>query len=287
MAPGTEEFCKEGTMSIHTEVKRMTIPQLMACKGQRKIASLTSYSAPFARLLDAHLDMILIGDSTAMVGYAMPDTLSITVDQMAAHTGAVVRSTQRACILTDMPFGSYQGTLEQAFANAAKMLAAGAAGVKLEGGAALAHVTQYLVERGVPVLAHVGLMPQYVNVMGGFRAQGMSEAAAERVFQDAVAHERAGAFGVVLEGLAEGLARRITDALAIPTRGIGASPHCDGQILVTEDILGLSGRKPPRFAHQFGDAATVIDQAVAAYAEQVRSGAFPTLDHCFGVKKQG
>lgn len=272
-------------MSIHTEVRRLTIPQLVAYKGEKKIASLTSYSAPFARLLDAHLDMILIGDSTAMVGYAMPDTLSITVEQMAAHTAAVVRATQRACILTDMPFGSYQGTLDQAFANAAKMLAAGAAGVKLEGGAALAPVTQYLVERGVPVMAHVGLMPQYVNVMGGFRAQGMSEEAAERVFQDALAHESAGAFSLLLEGVAEGLARRITAAVSIPTIGIGASPHCDGQILVTEDILGLSGGKIPRFAHQFADVGAVISQAVADYAQGVREGTFPTLDHCFGVKK--
>lgn len=272
-------------MSIHTEVKRLTIPQLVACKGQRKIASLTSYSAPFARLLDAHLDMILIGDSTAMVGYAMPDTLSITVDQMAAHTAAVERVTQRACILTDMPFGSYHGTPAEAFQNAAKMLRAGAAGVKLEGGAALAPITQYLVERGVPVMAHVGLMPQYVNVMGGFRAQGMNEEAAERVFQDALAHERAGAFSLLLEGVAEGLARRITEAVAIPTIGIGASPHCDGQVLVTEDILGLSGGKMPRFAHQFADVAAVINQAVADYAQSVRDGSFPTLDHCFGVKK--
>lgn len=272
-------------MSIHTEVKRLTIPQLMAYKGKQKIASLTSYSAPFARLLDEHLDMILIGDSTAMVGYALPDTLSFTADQIAAHVGAVVRSTRRACILADMPFGSYQGSLEQAFTNAAKMLSAGAAGVKIEGGAALAPVTQYLVERGIPVMGHVGLMPQYVNVMGGFRAQGMNEAAAERVFQDALAHERAGAFGLLLEGTAEGLARRITDAVAIPTIGIGASPHCDGQVLVTEDILGLSGSTIPRFAHQFADVGAVISQAVADYATGVREGTFPTLDHCFGVKK--
>lgn len=272
-------------MSIHTEVKRLTVPQLMAYKGQKKIASLTSYSAPFARLLDPHLDMILIGDSTAMVGYAMSDTLSITVDQMAAHAAAVVRSTRHACIVVDMPFGSYQASHEQAFLNAGKMLATGVAAVKLEGGAALAPVTRYLVDRGVPVLAHVGLMPQYVNVMGGFKAQGMNDAAAERVLQDAIAHEQAGAFGVVLEGVAEGLARRITDTLAIPTIGIGASPHCDGQILVTEDILGLSGDTIPRFAQQFADVGAVISQAVADYAQGVREGSFPTLDHCFGVKK--
>jgi 3-methyl-2-oxobutanoate hydroxymethyltransferase len=217
----------------------------------------------------------------------MPNTLAITVDQMAAHAAAVVRSTQHACILVDMPFGSFQESREQAFRNAAHMLAvSGAAGVKLEGGSELAPTTRFLVDRGVPVLAHVGLMPQYVNTMGGFKAQGMSEEAAERIFQDALAHEKAGAFGLVLEGVAESLARRITEAVAIPTIGIGASPHCDGQILVTEDILGLSGDSIPRFAKPFGDAASVIRNAAAQYAAEVREGQFPTLDHCFGVKKK-
>jgi len=272
-------------VSIHTEAKRLTVPYLAACKGQRKIAALTSYSAPFARLLDAHLDMILVGDSTAMVGYALPDTLSFTAAQMAAHVGAVVRATRHACVIADMPFGSYQASNEEAFHNAAQMLAAGAAGVKLEGGQALAGVTQFLVQRGIPVMAHVGLMPQYVNVMGGFKAQGMDDAAAEQVLADAVAHEAAGAFSVVLEGVAEGLARRITEALRIPTIGIGASPACDGQVLVTEDILGLSGGQIPRFARQFADAGAVIEQAAADYARSVREGSFPTLDNCFGVGK--
>ncbi|HBT33995.1 MAG TPA: 3-methyl-2-oxobutanoate hydroxymethyltransferase [Pusillimonas sp.] len=274
-------------MSVHSNTKRISIPDLIGYKGKKKIASLTAYIAPIARLLDESQDMILIGDSTAMVGYAMPNTLAITVDQMAAHAAAVVRSTQHACILVDMPFGSFQESREQAFRNAAHMLAvSGAAGVKLEGGSELAPTTRFLVDRGVPVLAHVGLMPQYVNTMGGFKAQGMSEEAAERIFQDALAHEKAGAFGLVLEGVAESLARRITEAVAIPTIGIGASPHCDGQILVTEDILGLSGDSIPRFAKPFGDAASVIRNAAAQYAAEVREGQFPTLDHCFGVKKK-
>lgn len=273
-------------MSVHSRTKRISIPELIAYKGKKKIASLTAYIAPIARLLDESQDMLLIGDSTAMVGYAMPNTLAITVDQMAAHAGAVVRSTQHACVVVDMPFGSYQESPEQAFRNAAHILAAsGAAGVKMEGGAALAPTTRFLVERGVPVLAHVGLMPQYVNTMGGFKAQGMSEEAAERIFQDALAHEEAGAFGLVLEGVAESLARRITETVAIPAIGIGASPECDGQILVTEDILGLSGERIPKFAKQFGDAAGVIRQAAEQYAAEVREGQFPTLDHCFGVKK--
>ncbi|HEU0229607.1 MAG TPA: 3-methyl-2-oxobutanoate hydroxymethyltransferase, partial [Burkholderiaceae bacterium] len=184
-------------MSVHTQATRVTIPQIMAYKSQRKIAALTSYTAPFARLLDECLDLILVGDSTAMVGYGLPNTLSITADQMAAHAAAVVRSTSHACILVDMPFGSYQESASSAFANAARMLAAsGADGIKLEGGAALAPTTRFLVDRGVPVLAHVGLMPQYKNTMGGFKAQGMTDESAERILQDALAHEEAGAFAV-------------------------------------------------------------------------------------------
>ena len=273
-------------MSVHTDLKRISVPQLMACKGQRKIAALTAYTSPFARLLDDYLDMILIGDSTAMVGYDLPNTLSITLDQIAAHAAAVVRSTRRACVLADMPFGSYQESPGQAFSSAARMLAlSGVDGVKMEGGAALAPTTRFLVERGIPVLAHVGLMPQYVNTMGGFKAQGMSEASAERILQDAIAHEQAGAFAVVIEGVAEALARRITETLSIPTIGIGASPDCDGQILVTEDILGLSGARIPKFARQFADVGAVIRGAVEQYATEVREGTFPGLENCFGVKK--
>ncbi|MGE4371155.1 MAG: 3-methyl-2-oxobutanoate hydroxymethyltransferase, partial [Burkholderiaceae bacterium] len=222
-----------------------------------------------------------------MVGYGLPDTLSITVEQLAFHTAAVVRSTERACVIMDMPFGGYQESPQQAFRNCARALAdSGADGVKMEGGAALAPTTEFLVQRGIPVLAHVGLMPQYVNTMGGFKAQGMTPEAAERIVNDAKAHERAGAFAVVLEGLAEPVARRITQELSIPTIGIGASPDCDGQILVTEDILGLSGGRLPKFARTFADAGALISAAVLDYSSQVRNGTFPTLDQCFGVKKQ-
>lgn len=273
-------------MSVHRQARRISVPQLMAYKGERKIAALTSYSAPFARLLDEALDMILIGDSTAMVAYGLPDTLSFTVEQMAAHAAAVVRSTTHACIIADMPFGSYQQSPQQAFTNAAHILASsGADGVKLEGGVAMAETTRFLVERGIPVLAHVGLMPQYVNTMGGFKAQGMNDESAERILLDAVAHQQAGAFGVVLEGVAEALGRRMTETLDIPTIGIGASPACDGQILVTEDILGLSGDRIPKFARQFADIGSQIRQAVEQYASEVREGEFPRLENCFGVKK--
>lgn len=273
-------------MSVHRQAQRISVPQLMACKGNRKIAALTSYSAPFARLLDEALDFILIGDSTAMVGYGLPDTLSFTVEQMAAHAAAVVRSTSHACVIADMPFGSYQASPALAFENAARILASsGADGVKLEGGQVMAETTRFLVERGIPVLAHVGLMPQYVNTMGGFKAQGMTDESARRILRDAQAHQEAGAFGVVLEGVAEGLARTITETLSIPTIGIGASPACDGQILVTEDILGLSGSRIPKFARQFADVGAVIKSAVEQYASEVRDGQFPKLENCFGVKK--
>lgn len=262
--------------------KRLTIPGLMARKGGDKIVALTAFSAPMARLMDDIVDMILVGDSTAMVAYGLPNTLSITVDQMTAHAAAVVRATAHACVMVDMPFGSYQASPEQAFCNAARMLAdSGAAGVKLEGGRALAPVTAFLVERGIPVLAHVGLMPQYVNVMGGFRTQGMSAEAAESILADARAHQDAGAWGVVIEGVAESVGRQITHDLRVPTIGIGASPACDGQILVTEDILGLSGDRIPRFAHCFVDAATVIRQGMQTFAQQVRENRFPDSSHCF------
>ncbi|PLC54572.1 3-methyl-2-oxobutanoate hydroxymethyltransferase [Pollutimonas nitritireducens] len=273
-------------MSVHSEARRISVPQLMAYKGQKKIAALTAYGAPFARLLDDVLDMILIGDSTAMVAYGLPNTLSITADQLAAHAAAVVRSTSHACIIVDMPFGSYQESPQQAFSNAARVLAiSGADGIKLEGGVALADTTRFLVDRGIPVLAHVGLMPQYVNTMGGFKAQGMNDESAERILEDALAHEKAGAFGVVLEGVAEALGRRITESLGIPSIGIGASPACDGQILVTEDILGLSGSRIPKFARQYSDVGAVIRSAVEHYAADVRNGTFPALENCFGVKR--
>ncbi len=206
---------------------------------------------------------------------------------MAAHAQAVVRSTQRACVVVDMPFGSYQESPEQAFRHAAYILQkSNASAVKMEGGAFLAETTRFLTERGIPVMAHVGLMPQYFNTMGGFKAQGLSEEMAERIYQDALAQAQAGAFSIVIEGSAEALARRITANVAIPTIGIGASPQCDGQILVTEDILNLSGPRIPKFAKQFADVQATIRDGVKAYADEVRANTFPTLDNCFGVPKK-
>ena len=272
-------------MSIHQSVKRVTVPQLKALKGQRKIASLTAHSSVFASLMDEFLDFILIGDSTAMVAYGQPNTLSITVEQIAAHSAAVARATSHACVVADMPFASYQKSPEQAFENAAYLLSAGGAdAVKLEGGEVMAATIEFLVRRGIPVLAHVGLMPQHVNTMGGYKAQGMDEATAKQVFADAVAVEHAGAFAVVLEGVKEDVAAAITTKLSIPTIGIGASVACDGQILVTEDMLGLNGEKVPRFVKRYADLASEVKRAVERYADEVRAGSFPESKHCFGVK---
>lgn len=272
-------------MSIHQSVQRVTVPQLMSRKGQRKIVALTAHNSVMAQLVDEFLDFILIGDSTAMVAYGLPNTLSITVEQIAAHSAAVARSTHHACVVADMPFGSYQKSCEQAFENAAYLLAQGHAdAVKLEGGANMAPTIAFLTSRGIPVLGHIGLMPQHVHTMGGYKAQGMTDAAAQQLLADAQAVAQAGAFGVVIEGVKESVAAEITAEVTVPTIGIGASAACDGQILVTEDMLGLNGDRVPRFVKRYADLANEIKAAVQRYADDVRVGAFPEDKHCFGIK---
>jgi len=272
-------------MSSHTRVSRISVPELARRKGPGSIVSLTAYSTPMARWVDAQADLIIVGDSLGMVLYGLPSTLGVSLEMMIAHGQAVMRGSERACVAIDLPFGSYQASPEQAFHAAARVLReTGAAAVKLEAGEALAETVAFLVARGVPVLAHVGLMPQQVNVLGGFKAQGLEAAGAERVRRDALAMQAAGAFAVVLEGIAEPLARHLSEELAIPTIGIGASPACDGQVLVTEDALGLFGDYQPRFVKRYAALAPSIEQALAAYAEDVRQGRFPELGHCFGVK---
>ncbi|MFU6379151.1 3-methyl-2-oxobutanoate hydroxymethyltransferase [Metapseudomonas otitidis] len=272
-------------MSSHTRVSRISVPELARRKGPGSIVSLTAYSTPMARWVDAQADLIIVGDSLGMVLYGLPSTLGVSLEMMIAHGQAVMRGSERACVAVDLPFGSYQASPEQAFHAAARVLReTGAAAVKLEAGEALAETVAFLVARGVPVLAHVGLMPQQVNVLGGFKAQGLEAAGAERVRRDALAMQAAGAFAVVLEGIAEPLARHLSEELAIPTIGIGASPACDGQVLVTEDALGLFGDYQPRFVKRYAALAPGIEQALAAYAEDVRQGRFPELGHCFGVK---
>lgn len=273
-------------MSVHTQHRRLTIPDLKGFKGHKKIVALTAYSAPIARLLDGLVDLILIGDSTAMVLYNHADTLSITLEQMAAHGRAVVSSTSHACVAIDMPFGSYQESPQQAYRNCVRMMQlSGASVVKLEGGIEMSETIAFLVQRGIPVIAHIGLMPQHVNVMGGFKAQGKDTVLADSIYEAALAHEQAGASIVLMEGTVQPLASRITKELKVPTIGIGASPDCDGQILVTEDILGLSGDHPPKFSKQYADVGAVIKQAVGDYADDVRNNQFPELRHCFGVPK--
>ncbi|WP_372437569.1 3-methyl-2-oxobutanoate hydroxymethyltransferase [Pseudomonas chlororaphis subsp. aureofaciens] len=271
-------------MSIHTRSKRLTVPQLVAMKGQQKIVSLTAYTSHMARLMDPFVDFVLIGDSTAMVGYGRTSTLDMSLEEIIGHTRAVVASTRLACVIADMPFGSYQESPQQAYRNCAEVLArTGCDALKLEGGQALAPTVEFLVQRGIPLMAHIGLMPQYVNVMGGFKAQGLNDGTAQAIEADARAHLEAGAFSLLLEGVAENLARRISDFSPMPTIGIGASPACDGQVLVTEDLLGLGGPQVPRFVKQYADVGALISQACEQFAAEVRDGRFPEARHCYGV----
>lgn len=273
-------------MSAHQPIAavRLTVPKLIARKAGEKIVCLTAYTAPMARLLDEHVDLLLVGDSLGMVLYGFDSTLPVTLDMMIAHARAVVRASSRAFVLVDMPFGSYQQSKEQAFANAATLMqTTGCQGVKLEGGLEMVDTVRFLSERGIPVMAHIGLCPQMVHQMGGYRYQGRTEAEGEALIQQARAFEQAGAFALLLEGIVEAVARQITQQVAIPTIGIGASPACDGQVLVSEDMLGL-GEQPPRFVKRFGAMQTMISDAAAAYAHEVREGSFPSPEHCFGTK---
>jgi 3-methyl-2-oxobutanoate hydroxymethyltransferase len=254
-------------------------------KGGAPIVGLTAYTAPLARLLDPHVDFLLVGDSLGMVIYGFDNTLPVTVEMMIAHGAAVVRGSAQALVVVDLPFGSYQGSREQAFHSAARILAeTGCGAVKLEGGAEMADTVRYLTERGVPVMGHVGLMPQSVNTAGGFRIQGRDREQAERVSADAAAVAAAGAFSLVIEGTLEPVARAITAAVSIPTIGIGASPACDGQILVTDDLLGLFTEFKPRFVKRYAELAPLITAAAAEYAADVRARRFPGPEHCFGTK---
>ena len=276
-------------MSIHTAARRrMTVPQFAARKGGEKLTMLTAYTTPMARNMDGHVDCLLVGDSLGMVVYGMDDTLGVTLDMMINHGRAVMRGARQSLVIVDMPFGSYHESPAQAMRHAARVLAeTGAQAVKLEGGAEMAETIAFLEARGVPVLAHIGLMPQHKNRMGGFTAQGKSDGAAQRIHNDALAVEQAGEFGVVIEGTSEALARRITATLAIPTIGIGASPACDGQVLVGEDILGMFDDYQPRFAKRYADLNPQIVASVKQYAQEVRDGSFPTMAHCFDVPKDG
>jgi 3-methyl-2-oxobutanoate hydroxymethyltransferase len=252
------------------------VPALRAQKGKEPIAVLTAYTTPVAQALDPHVDVLLVGDSLGMVLYGLDSTVGVTLDMMIAHGAAVVRGSTRACVIVDMPFATYQESPAQAYRNAARVIAeTGSAGVKLEGGTEMAETIRFLTERRIPVMGHVG----------GFRVQGKEADDAKAVLDDAVAVAEAGAFSMVIESVVEPLAREITAKVAVPTIGIGASPSCDGQVLVTEDVAGLFTDFTPRFVKRYaalGDALGVVAQA---YAEDVRARRFPGPEHCFGVPK--
>jgi 3-methyl-2-oxobutanoate hydroxymethyltransferase len=275
-------------MSSQSQARRLTVRDLAAMKGGRPIVSLTAYSAPMARILDERTDMILVGDSLGMVIYGMDTTVGVTLDMMVAHGAAVVRATRHACVIVDLPFGSYQESPEAAFRAAARVMAeTGCSGVKLEGGVEMAETVRFLNRRGIPVLGHVGLMPQSVNAAGGFRVQGKTDDGARRVRADASAIADAGAFAIVIENTVEALARSLTEELKVPTIGIGASPACDGQILVTEDIVGLGGDFTPRFAKRYAELGEALAEAVEQYGEEVRARHFPAPEHCFNPPSKG
>ena len=271
-------------MSAQDEIKRLTAPDIRSRKGGDPIVCLTSYHAHTARLLDRHCDLILVGDSLGMVMHGLETTVPVTLDMMILQGLAVMRGSRRALVVVDMPFGSYEASREQAFMSAARVMKeTGCGAVKLEGGRRMAETIAFLVERGVPVMGHIGLTPQSINTIGSFRAQGREEAHWGPIENDARAVSEAGAFSVVIEAVAEPLARRITGAIPIPTIGIGGSVACDGQILVLEDMLGLSPRVP-RFVRRYGDLGPSIESAVASYAADVRARTFPGPEHVYSMR---
>ena len=272
-------------MSTPPRQKRLTPADITALKGVRPAVCLTAYTTPMTRLFDPHCELLLVGDSLGMVLYGMETTVGVTVEMMIAHGQAVMRGASHACVIVDLPFGSYQESKEQAFRTAARIMKeTGCDGVKLEGGEEMAETVAFLVSRGVPVFGHVGLMPQQVNTAGGYRSKGHSDAEAEKIRRDARAIDQAGAFAIVIEGTVEPLAREITGTVAAATIGIGASPACDGQVLVSDDMLGLFNDFKPRFVKHFADLAGVISKAAEDYAGEVRARSFPGPEHTFQVR---
>lgn len=264
------------------KIRRISVPDIRARKGGEPLVCLTAYTTPMAALLDARADLLLVGDSLGMVLYGLNSTVEVDLDLMIRHGACVSKASQRACVVVDMPFGSYQESPEQAFRNAARILKeTGCAAVKLEGGEEMAETVAFLSVRGIPVMGHVGLQPQSVNVLGGYGARGRNDADSDKIFSDARAIAQAGAFSIVLEAVVEPLAAQITRSVEIPTIGIGASAMCDGQILVTEDMLGLTTGRKPAFVKEYADLSSAIDKAVSSYAEDVRSRKFPAAEHTY------
>lgn len=274
-------------MSAHREetIRRIAAPDITARKGKSPVVCLTAYTTPIAQILDEACDLLLVGDSLGMVVHGMPNTVGVTLEMMILHGQAVMRGSRRAMVVVDMPFGSYEGSPEVAYANATRVMKeTGAQAVKVESGPTIPDTIEYLVKRGVPVMGHVGLRPQAVLVDGAFKAKGRTEDERARVIAEAKATEAAGAFAIVVEGVAEALATEITAAVGVPTIGIGASAGCDGQILVTDDMLGLFDWTP-KFVRRYADLKSEIAAAAKAYAEDVRARRFPAADETYFNKK--
>ncbi|MBY0447230.1 MAG: 3-methyl-2-oxobutanoate hydroxymethyltransferase [Hyphomonadaceae bacterium] len=273
-------------MSQHTQTRRVTAADVRARKGAEPLVCLTAYDAPTAALLDPHCDVLLVGDSVGMVVHGLPTTVGVTLDMMILHGQAVMRGAQRAMVVVDMPFGSYEASPEQAFAAAARLMKeTGCQAVKVESGPAVSESIRYMVERGVPVMGHVGLRPQAVHIDGGFRAKGRTAEERRRVLAEAKAADEAGAFALVIEGVAEDLAQAVSQAVAAPTIGIGASSACDGQILVTDDMLGRFAWTP-KFVRRYADLRGEISRAVEAYAADVRARRFPAANETYALPLQ-
>ena len=269
-------------------MKRLTVPKIQNRKadGETKepLVMLTAYTARQAQLLDEHCDLLLVGDSLGQVIYGLPSTLQVTLDMMCAHGAAVVRGSYHSVVVVDMPFGAYEGSPQQAFESASRIMAeTGCAAVKLEGGEAMAETIRFLSQRGIPVMAHIGLTPQAVNALGGYGARGRSQEEHAKIIADGKAVQAAGAFSVVVEGVVEPIAVSLTQSLEIPVIGIGASAQCDGQVLVVDDMLGMFERVP-RFVKKYGNLADEITDKVAQYAQDVRAREFPTKDQTYQPK---
>ena len=274
-------------MSVHTQesVKRITVPDIAGRKGGEPIVCLTAYDAPTAALLDPHCDVLLVGDSLGMAVHGLPNTVGVTLEMMILHGQAVMRGAKRAMVVVDMPFGSYEGGKEVAYANCVRVMKeTGAQAVKLETSIEMAEIVAFLVKRGIPVMGHVGLRPQAILAEGGFKAKGRTESERDRVLAEAKAVAEAGAFCIVIEGVAESLAREITETIDAPTIGIGASAACDGQVLVVNDMLGMFDWTP-KFVRKYADLRTEIDRAASAFASDVKTRRFPAEVETYFSKK--
>lgn len=274
-------------MSKQIQTARKTVKDIAAAKGGTPLVMLTAYDAPTAAIIDDHCDILLVGDSLGMVVHGLPSTVGVTMEMMILHGQAVMRGSQKAMVVVDMPFGSYETNADQAFLNAARIMKeTGCQAIKIESGAYAAAQIAHMVERGIPVMGHIGLRPQAVNVDGGFRAKGRTDDERSRVIEEARATADAGAFCIVIEGVAEDLAAEITAAVNCPTIGIGASAACDGQVLVLPDMLGLFDWTP-KFVRRYADLRPVVEKAAADYAADVRARTFPGKAETYSLRKQG